>query len=148
MNFQQWIIKTFHKKEAVKLIFVGRDRRVRVHWVVPNQDDTIQYGDRAYLLHDEKVYYQEGIPCIFINPVDAEPLDMILIGRNLYNAVDFGTAIGSNVTKDLMNSTKRKTVDFALYVSLALFGLMGYMWYTFSTELSSISDQLQSLIGG
>lgn len=145
MAKSQWSIKTFHKKEAVKIIYVGADKRITSLLVLPEQN-TVTYKDKSYVLIPEKIFTHEGYPTLIINYKDAEPLDPLELDNYIYAADDFNTAISSKVGKELFEATKEKGLgDLSTILSgLSLLGVL-YLAYTFSGQITEIIEKLDTL---
>lgn len=147
----QWYIKNFKKEQAVKMIYVGNDKRIIIRWLLP-ENNTITYNNKSYMLHPNKMFIHKGTPSIFINFKDAEPLDPLDKSNQIYSADDFNTAISSKVGQELFEASKPKTLaDLGTIISiLSLVGL-AYVLITMNDNFTNLLNQIneiRQIIGG
>lgn len=147
----QWYIKNFKKEQAVKMIYVGNDKRIIIRWLLP-ENNTITYNNKSYMLHPNKMFIHKGTPSIFINFKDAEPLDPLDKSNQVYSADDFNTAISSKVGQELFEASKPKTLaDLGTIISiLSLVGL-AYVLITMNDNFTNLLNQIneiRQIIGG
>jgi len=147
----QWYIKNFKKEQAVKMIYVGNDKRIIIRWLLP-ENNTITYNNKSYMLHPNKMFIHKGTPSIFINFKDAEPLDPLDKSSQVYSADDFNTAISSKVGQELFEASKPKTLaDLGTIISiLSLVGL-AYVLITMNDNFTNLLNQIneiRQIIGG
>ena len=148
----QWYIKQFKKQEAVKMFYVGSDKRVIVRWMLP-ENNTITHDNKSYMLHPDKMFIHMGTPAIFINYKDAEPLDPLdLEKQHIYSANDFNTAISSKVGQELFEASKPKTLgDLGTIISILSLVAIGYLVYLMNQNFADLItqiDELRSIING
>jgi len=147
----QWYIKNFKKEQAVKMIYVGNDKRIIIRWLLP-ENNTITYNNKSYMLHPNKMFIHKGTPSLFINFKDAEPLDPLDKSNQIYSADDFNTAISSKVGQELFEASKPKTLaDLGTIISiLSLVGL-AYVLITMNDNFTNLLNQIneiRQIIGG
>ena len=147
----QWYIKNFKKEQAVKMIYVGNDKRIIIRWLIP-ENNTITYNNKSYMLHPNKMFIHKGTPSLFINFKDAEPLDPLDKSNQIYSADDFNTAISSKVGQELFEASKPKTLaDLGTIISiLSLVGL-AYVLITMNDNFTNLLNQIneiRQIIGG
>jgi len=147
----QWYIKNFKKEQAVKMIYVGNDKRIIIRWLLP-ENNTITYNNKSYMLHPNKMFIHKGTPSIFINFKDAEPLDPLEQSNQIYSADDFNTAISSKVGQELFEASKPKTLaDLGTIISILSLVGVAYLLITMNDNFTNLLNQIneiRQIIGG
>ena len=147
----QWYIKNFKKEQAVKMIYVGNDKRIIIRWLLP-ENNTITYNNKSYMLHPNKMFIHKGTPSIFINFKDAEPLDPLDKSNQVYSADDFNTAISSKVGQELFEASKPKTLaDLGTIISILSLVGVAYLLITMNDNFTNLLNQIneiRQIIGG
>ena len=147
----QWYIKNFKKEQAVKMIYVGNDKRIIIKWLLP-ENNTITYNNKSYMLHPNKMFIHKGTPSIFINFKDAEPLDPLDKSNQVYSADDFNTAISSKVGQELFEASKPKTLaDLGTIISILSLVGVAYLLITMNDNFTNLLNQIneiRQIIGG
>lgn len=147
----QWYIKNFKKEQAVKMIYVGNDKRIIIRWLIP-ENNTITYNNKSYMLHPNKMFIHKGTPSLFINFKDAEPLDPLDKSNQIYSADDFNTAISSKVGQELFEASKPKTLaDLGTIISILSLVGVAYLLITMNDNFTNLLNQIneiRQIIGG
>jgi len=147
----QWYIKNFKKEQAVKMIYVGNDKRIIIRWLLP-ENNTITYNNKSYMLHPNKMFIHKGTPSLFINFKDAEPLDPLDKSNQIYSADDFNTAISSKVGQELFEASKPKTLaDLGTIISILSLVGVAYLLITMNDNFTNLLNQIneiRQIIGG
>jgi hypothetical protein len=147
----QWYIKNFKKEQAVKMIYVGNDKRIIIKWLLP-ENNTITYNNKSYMLHPNKMFIHKGTPSLFINFKDAEPLDPLDKSNQIYSADDFNTAISSKVGQELFEASKPKTLaDLGTIISILSLVGVAYLLITMNDNFTNLLNQIneiRQIIGG
>ena len=147
----QWYIKNFKKEQAVKMIYVGNDKRIIIRWLIP-ENNTITYNNKSYMLHPNKMFIHKGTPSLFINFKDAEPLDPLDKSNQIYSADDFNTAISSKVGQELFEASKPKTLaDLGTIISILSLVALAYVLITMNDNFTNLLNQIneiRQIIGG
>ena len=142
----QWYIKQFKKQEAVKMFYVGSDKRIIVKWMLP-ENNTITHNNKSYMLHPDKMFIHGGVPSVFINYKDAEPLDPLDKNHYIYSADDFNTAISSKVGQELFEASKPKGLEnIGGIVSIITLLAVGYLVYLMNQNFTNLQDQINALL--
>ena len=141
----EFILKTFHKHKAIKVIYVGVDKKVKIYWTLP-YENRVKIEDKTYLLAPEKIFIHQGVSTIFVNYLNAEPLDIAKVNYKVFTPDKFDKAIGSKVVEDLIKANKPKE---SLNLSMVLSGLVllaiVYLYFTFNSQLDGIKEALETL---
>lgn len=143
----QWYIKQFKKDQAVKMFYIGSDKRVIVKWMIP-ENNSITHENKSYLLTPEKMFIHKGIPSVFINYKDAEPLDPLdKSNKHIYSADDFNTAISSKVGEELFAASKPKTLEnLGGILGLITLLAVGYLVYLMNQNFTDLQEQINQLL--
>jgi len=142
----QWYIKNFKKNEAVKMFYVGNDKRIIVKWMLV-ENNTITHNNKSYMLHPDKMFIHKGTPSIFINYKDAEPLNPLDKQHQVYSADDFNTAISSKVGQELFEASKPKGLEnLGSIVSIITLLAVLYLVYLMNDNFTNLQDQINQLI--
>jgi len=144
-------VKYFKKREAVKVYFIGQDKKVKIKWLLPS-DNKVEFDNKTYLILPEKIYLQNGITCMFVNSHNAEPIDINKIDYHVKTAKDFNDALGAKVVQDLISANKKKeTLGFNIILLVAVIGLIGFMFYQFNSQFKELAEalaEINRLLGG
>jgi len=144
------ILKTFYKRKLLKVIFVGEDKRITTHWLLPNEK-MISFNEKTYPVIPQKIFYSNGIPTLLVNYKNAEPLDPLEFDNQVYDPSDFNTAISAKVGRDIFLAGEKKPMDIGFLVSILVILVLGYVIYSMmnnQTELLKEIAELNRLLGG
>lgn len=147
----EMMIKLFKKKEAIKVYYVGLDKKVKVIWTLP-KENKVQFGELLFDIIPEKIFIHNGVSCMFVNSFNAEPIDINKIDFHVKTPEDYEDAIGTKVLTDFMNANKKKeSFNLAVVLSVLSIGIAAYIAYSMSNEFKVILEQLAEitrLLGG
>lgn len=141
----EFIIKHFKRNHAVKVIFVGVDKKVKIFWTLLNEN-RITVENKTYLLAPEKIFIHQGVSTVFVNYLNAEPLDITRIDYKVFTPEKFDKAIGSKVVEDLIKANKPKeTLNLSILLSGVVLLAIVYLYFTFNKQLEGIKELLEAL---
>jgi hypothetical protein len=147
----EFIIKNFKKKEAVKVYFIGQDKKVKVKWLL-SEDNKVEFDNKTYLILPEKIYFHKGITCMFVNSHNAEPIDINNIDYHVKTAKDFNDALGAKVVQDLIMANKKKeTINMSIILSFLAIGVSAFIIYSMNGQFKEILEvlaEINRLLGG
>lgn len=140
-----WFIKTFRKRQAVRLVIILEDHRVIEFWRIP-QGDTVQLqGYGAYKIDSQNLHLtSKNVPTYYYNILNTEPLKMIAKETKTYMSPDkYQTALNSKAEKALLDATKPVSIDTQTVILIVVFvvGLLGLGYYL-SGQIQAILDIL------
>lgn len=140
-----FIIRNFKKKEAVKVYYVGIDKKVKIKWVLP-KESRISFDGKSYLLTPDKIFIHDGVSTIFVNYLNAEPIDITRIDYKVFTPDKFDKAIGSKVVEDLIaaNQTPDKVNLGVILAGVTLLAVV-YLFYVVNKEFGAMNDLIQAL---
>jgi hypothetical protein len=151
----EWTIKTFHKKEAIRATVAYPDKRVRLHWAIPN-GSTVQIGKNTFTINEKDVMIQNGIPAYMFLVGRPEPLNPYAVTQSYMTSEDFDVAISAKVAREILEVTSGKFEPGL--VGLLVSGLaviasigVGYWLSTFLTDILERVIEIEriiKLIGG
>ena len=145
MKLRQWIIKTFHKDKAVKVIYFGVDKRIALIWTIP-ENDRVTVKEKTYAIVPEKTFTHQGTPTLFVNFENAEPLDPLDFKQAVMTSDDFNTAISSKVGWDMFDATNPNKLDLSTMISLGVVVAVIYLMYTMNEQFTELQTQINDLI--
>lgn len=142
----EWIIKNFHKKDAIRATIVYPDKRIRLHWAIP-KGDVVQIGQTAYIINDKDVLIQQGIPSYIFRSDRPEPINPFDLQKSVLTANDFNVAISAKVASEILAVTSGKMDPGLLAIAggvLATIAVVG-VGYWLSTILEGITERIAEL---
>ena len=150
----QWIIKHFMKKKALKAVIVYPDKRIKIFWTIP-KDNTLTVGDKAYLC-DASIhpfYLMKNIPTFTYIHDNITPIDL----QNLSTTDSEITSkalkalINNKIIKDMYDEMNAGTVNLSMILSIACvisIVIVGFLLYSRIQDLEGLITNLTTLIEG
>lgn len=155
----QFIIKNFLKRKAVKAFVLYPDKRIRTYWAIPD-GNIIKINNMSFLINENDFSLDtKGIPCYIYDISNIEP-------KNLQNEIkpkkpsagktedyriitpqDLDTAITAKVATEIFNASRKNmdtgtiTLIFSVLSVIAV-GVVAYMGFE---KLDVIIEKLQEL---
>lgn len=152
---KNWINKHLKKNTSIKVYVVHEDKRMTVHYIIPNGDQ-ITIGNRSYIITSEEVLLSKGRPAFFYHYDNPNPINPFELATPGMTAKEFNTAITANVAKQIFDASDNsldmaKVSMFISVVTLIGVVIVGYLMFdnfeTLSNALKEIRELLR-VIGG
>jgi len=143
-----FIIKNFFKKTAVKVIFTGEDKRIKIIWTIP-KNNHITVGNHAWEIIPEKTFIHAGIPTIFVNSRTAEPLDTLDLTKVVMKSNNFEKIVNQSVASDMFDSVKKHNGEqLMIIIGIGMLIAVGYVIFKFNGLEQIITDFINSQAAG
>lgn len=152
---KQWVIKTFKKKQAVRIYIVNEENRLRSYWVIPNPSGEVIIGSYAFKLSKDAMVLQNNVPTYVFNTKNADPINLVKKRTRHMTAEDFHLAIDSHVAQDIIKASggDKLSLEFIITLLVMFVGFAG-IFYVFSGQfeelrllIETIKDS-QPIVGG
>jgi hypothetical protein len=148
---EQFIIKNFMRKKALKVIYVGADKQVKTKWFIP-KDNTITLNNESFMVVPEKIFIDKGISTMFVNYKNVEAIDMTNVDHHVFKPEDFKIVKEAKVIQKLVNATQKKdTLGLQMILLAGLIAAVIYLIYTQNQQFNELLDKFNKLrdaIGG
>ena len=144
---RQWFIKTFMKRQAVRIYIATPDKRLKEYWGLPKGDQVSIKGVGTFILTtDEASLSSKNVPTFIFNTVNPEPLDLQKGKKSVYTPEQFQVAIDSNIAKEIFLATKSGSIsqDTMIILGVMVLGFAGLGYYI-TDQLNAINEILQAL---
>jgi len=150
---KNWINKHLRKGKCVLAIYIGIDRRVKFHYVIP-QGKNLTINGHSYVLNEDDLFLYKGMPSYILTIKNAEPIKINPLNQkeNFMTADDYNTAISSQVAKEIFLATK-KGFDSAMLSLILMFVLtiglvvVAYLGSEMIASLQADLDAIKNVIG-
>lgn len=150
----QFIIKRFMKKKAVKAVIVYPDKRIKMFWAIP-KDNTLTIGEKAYLC-DASIhpfYLMNNIPTFTYKHDNIVPIDMESLANdtNEITSSALKALINNKIIKDMYDEMNGSNMNLGMIlsiVSVAAVIIVGFLLYSKIQDLENIITNLTTLIEG
>ena len=137
------------RKNCVRVVVFSPDKRMRIYWAKPTGNN-IKIDDKAFIIDSDYYFLYKGQLSLMYHTDSTNPIKIDsdgikpLINKKEYDAETYATALNSKVVKEMIDSAKT-TIDagmIAMFLSgLSFLGII-FLWYTFSNNFQSITEQL------
>lgn len=140
----QWIIKNFMRKSAVRVIIVTEDKRLKEFWAIP-EDGIISAGGYSFRLSEDEFLLKNNVPTYVFNYNNAEPLNLLTEKKSYLTPKELNTGIKNKLIAELIASLdKTFGTDFMITLVALALGFIG-LGYFINEKLVAIQTALESL---
>jgi len=145
---KEWIIKTFFKHKAVKILMADESGRIKTHWAIPEKDNTVKLigTSKAIVLSNESMLLsgKSNIPTFLVRYNNCEPIDIKNINNGVYGADEFRLILDNDMADKVFkasNSSKLSDEGKIIIVFIVLVGLaLGYFLNTKLEDIKAIVE--------
>lgn len=154
----QFIIKHFRKKDAIKAYVIYPNKRVKLFWGIP-VDGFVKIDNKLFKVDDKSFYLpKDNIQTYYYDSRVVEPLNIFNPSKpeTIMTADDFDVAISAHVARDIFEASKGGFDKGTLGIILSVFSILAIIvvGYLMSDNINAIMEKLQEiqdlieLIGG
>ena len=148
---EQFIIKNFFRKKALKVIYVGADKQVKVKWFLP-KDNTVTINSDSFVIVPEKIFMDKGVSTMFVNYKNVEAINMTEVDHKVFTPENFNTVKEGKAVQKLVNATQKKDVmGLQLLLLVGVILAVVYLIYTQNNQYNDLLEKFNALrntIGG
>lgn len=148
MNFSQWIIKNFKKKEAVIIHVVDETGRISTNWCIPYSDNTVKVPGihKAVAISRETrlLSTKWNIPTWVVHHENCEAMDLDNLRESYFTADEMRLILDSDEANKVLNAgnTGKLSNDTFILMIVIVLGFF-VMFYFFNTKLNDINAKIE-----
>jgi len=126
----QFLIKTFNKSKAVKLIIVFNDRRMKTYYAVP-KDGVVTINGLSLVINNRDYLISKGFPTYIYEEDNINPKSLYSNKQSDLTPTELNTIMESKVAKEILAASEKKwdTSTFAMLLSFATVVVVGWVAY-------------------
>lgn len=148
MKKSQFVIRKFHKNEAIITIMFYPDKRAKLRWAIP-KGNMVDLDGGTYRCDTEKDDFGliKGVPtfCYFYNQV--EPVAISKTKPSLMTSSEFNVAINNKVVQEIFLASNKKMdiMNMILLGGVALIVVIGIGFYFLFDKMSTMATTIENL---
>ena len=145
---KEFIIKNFFKHKAVIVLMADESGRLRKHWAIPENDNTVKLigVEKAIVLSNEAMLLtgKSNVPTFIVRYDNCEPIDLRDIKAGVYGTEEFRMILDNDMAKKVFKATSSQKLSddtkIILAVILAVGVTLGYFLNTKLEDLRILID--------
>lgn len=148
---RDFFIKRFHKRKAVKVLLINRDKRQLTKYFVPDSEGNFTWYGDTFKIDQEPYYDTKGYPTYIFKynntgPINANPFIQD-VEPSYMTAAEYNTAIHNKLAQELFNSADNKmdASNINVFISVANMIILLAVGYLLYNELETILDIIRTL---
>ena len=150
---KEFMIKTFHKKSAIKVVLINREKKIVVRYLIPDAEGNFTLNEQTFKIDNNPYYDTKGFPTYIFKynntgPINANP-DIDGIEQSHMTSAEYNTAIHNKLARELFNAADNglDTGNVSMILSFVAIAATIAVGYFLFTEISALQELLNDVYG-